>query len=108
MSPAPLKNVRQQRSSRPRLALLLLALFLAVELFAGSGGLHRTIHADASDANHQCFLTLLVDGQVLAALAAVSVTAFAATFLFSLPIPQVAVATLCDLRLAHGRAPPRF
>jgi hypothetical protein len=45
-------------------SLLLLALFLSVLAVAQSESLHRALHADSDDPNHQCAVTQFQSGQV--------------------------------------------
>ena len=96
-----------KRSSRPLWSLLFLALFLALQLFAGSSSLHQAIHSDANSPTHQCVITLLTQGQVNVPVVTGIWLAFATALIFSLPLLQAAVQTSLDLRLAPGRAPPR-
>ena len=96
------------RPSRPFWSLLFLALFLSLQLFAGSSSLHQAIHSDANSPNHHCVITLLTQGQVNVPVVTNLWLAFATALIFSLPLLQAAVESSLDLRLAPGRAPPRF
>jgi hypothetical protein len=46
------------------IALLLLGLFLSVSAMAQFEALHHAVHADATQPNHHCAVTLLQSGQV--------------------------------------------
>ena len=107
MKTAAAKIALPNRSSRSLWALLFLALFLSLQLFASSGTMHRTIHSDANSPNHHCVLTLLTQGQVNGPVVLGLWLTFAAALIFSLPLLQAAVQSSLDLRLAPGRAPPR-
>lgn len=108
MNQAPTQFASCLRHPRRLGALMALALFLALQLLAGSGALHQSLHADAGSPHHHCAITLLSGGQVAAPVLPSLWLAFTATLLFSVPLIQSAVASACDLRLAPGRAPPRF
>lgn len=86
----------------------MLALFLSLQLLAGSGKLHHALHSDASSADHHCPLTLLTQGEVNVPVVLGIWLAFATVLIFSLPLLQAAAQSSLDLRLAPGRAPPRF
>ena len=96
----------QIRISRRVCALICLALFLLLQLFAVSGALHRAVHADAAAPNHHCVVTLLAKGQVSAPQLAIALSVFIAPFFFHLPLLQPAVCSASDHRLSPGRAPP--
>lgn len=88
-------------------ALVCLALFLTLLLFADSSDLHRAIHHDAASPTHQCAITLLAQGQVNAAEVPVLLVAFVAATFFLLPLVQSAVLSSFDYRFALSRGPPR-
>jgi hypothetical protein len=97
------------RNSRRRLsALPCLALFLVLEIFAGSGVLHKSIHADSAAPGHHCVITLLAQGQVHAPAAALGWVAFVSVFLFCLPLTRAALVSSFVYRLCPSRGPPRF
>jgi len=89
-------------------ALIGIALFLALQVFASSGALHKSLHAEADAPGHHCVITLLSQGQVSAPVVIGIWVAFAFASIFLLPLLQSAVTSSSDLRLAPGRAPPRF
>lgn len=96
------------RPDRRFMAMLGLALFLALQLFAGSGQLHHSLHADANSPGHQCAITLLTGGQVNAPILPTLWVALIAALLFSLPPLQLAARSAFDYRFSASRAPPRF
>ena len=108
MKTAATQIALHHRSSRPLWALLCLALFLSLQLFAGSGSFHRVLHSDASSPDHHCVITLITQGQVNVPVVLGIWLAFATTLIFSLPLLQATVRASFDLRLAPSRAPPRF
>jgi hypothetical protein len=108
MKSAATRIASSNRRSRPFRALLLIALFLTLQLFASSGPLHKALHHNADSASHQCVITLLSHGQVNVPVVLGIWLAFATTLIFSLPLLQAIVQSSSDLRLAPGRAPPRF
>lgn len=98
----------RSRNSRRLAALLCLTLFLVLEIFAASSGLHHSLHADSTAPGHTCVLTLLAQGQF--DVPAVGLTSFVVMlgFLFSLPAFHAATVSPFDYRLAPTRGPPRF
>jgi hypothetical protein len=95
------------RSVRPVMALICLALFLALQLFASSGTLHRYIHGDADSPGHHCAITMLSHGQVDAPVVPAIFLAFSASLIFLLPLFESAAFSSSDFRLSPSRAPPR-
>jgi len=100
--------VPQSQRVRQVWALAGLLLFLVLQVFGASGTLHQSLHAEANSPDHHCALTLLTHGQVNVPVAPVVWVAFAMALVFFLPLLQSAVLSAFDLRLASGRAPPRF
>ena len=98
----------RSRNSRRVVALLCLALFLVLEVFAASSGLHHSLHADSAAPGHTCVLTLLAQGQLdVPAVGAASLVVVLG-FLFSLPVFHAAAVSSFDYRLTPTRGPPRF
>jgi hypothetical protein len=108
MKSAPTWLELRRRSPRRLAVLLCLVLFLVLQVFASSGALHQAIHPDAASADHHCAITLITGGQLNSPAVLVALLAFVATFLFLQPPLNAAVLSSVDLRLAPGRAPPRF
>lgn len=104
MSHLALRN----RDNRRSVALLFLGLFLVLQIFSASSGLHQSLHRDATSPSHHCVITLFAQGHVSAAVGAVGVAAIMAAFLFLLPPLRTAILSSLDYQLAPGRAPPRF
>src|SRR5262249_43327503 len=86
----------------------MLLLWLGMFALAASPQLHRLLHKDAQDFQHQCLITQIKQQWLLAGCAAIS-----------LPVPQSSnfEAVLCadsqfvsadDFRLSPSRAPPSF
>jgi len=99
------KQWRKFLHSKPLLASGLLALFLLVLAMAQSGTLHRLVHADAANPDHQCAVTLLATGQIDVAAATATVPA-AAPATFALALPEAPLLAVADYSLLPGRAPP--
>jgi hypothetical protein len=89
-------------------ALVCLALFFALELFASSGPLHKLIHRDADSSQHQCAITLLTQGQLNSPEVSLPLMVFIAALIFFLPPLQTAIFLSFDYRFSSSRAPPRF
>jgi len=98
---------RSQRLRRMA-ALAVVFLFVALQVFASFGALHKAIHADADSPTHHCVITLLTHGQMNTPVVLGVSVAFAAALIFFLPPLQSAVLSSFDLRLSPGRAPPCF
>ena len=98
----------RNQSVRRIWALMVLVLFIALQVFAGSATLHKAIHADASSPSHHCVITLLAKGQVNAPPSLGALVAFTAALIFFLPLFQTAARPSFDYRLSPSRAPPRF
>src|ERR1017187_1431216 len=77
-------------------ALFGVALFVALQLFANSGALHKAIHTDADSPGHHCVITLLTHGQVNAPFVPGIWVAFAAALIFFLPLVQSAALSSFD------------
>lgn len=92
--------------SRRFIALVCLALFLALELFASVPALHRLVHSDADSSGHHCVITLVRQGNVSTADTTPVIVVFVAALLFILPALQSEVFTSFDYRLSPSRAPP--
>ena len=108
MNPANPQLALLNQPPRRLWAVICLALFLALQLFASSGALHQSLHADAGSPGHHCAVTLLTGGQLSAPMLPVLWIAFAAALLFSLPPRSSAARFPFDYRFSASRAPPRF
>ncbi|HWF19966.1 MAG TPA: hypothetical protein VG754_11900 [Verrucomicrobiae bacterium] len=92
---------------RKAVSLLFLALFLFLQTLAAVPGLHRHFHHDADQADHQCVVTLLLQGNLEAASSFVSVMLPAAQ-VSVIPLRPAFIRVAIDYRLLPGRAPPVF
>ena len=102
MNTLPFRN----QASRRVWAVICLALFLTLQLFASSEALHKLIHPDADSADHNCAITLLAQGQVNAPEIGLPLVAFVAALFFVVPPLQSAVFSSFDYRFSSSRAPP--
>ena len=104
-----MKQRQKQRSNaaprRGARAGLLLFLFLFVLAMAQFESLHRLVHADAGQAQHQCAVTLLTSGQVEVAFGEVRVP-FLPGVTVAQVMPPVSISFAVDYSLLPGRAPP--
>jgi len=93
------------RKAKKAHAVLWLGVFLLLEAMVVFPGLHALIHADASDPDHECAVTLFTHGQVHGADAAVPVLRPEPVAAFIQPWRE-AVFVSRDVRLLPGRGPP--
>lgn len=87
-------------------AVICLALFLALQLIADSGPLHKRLHPDAGSSDHHCTITLLLNGEVSAPEKFPILTAFIPVFLFVLPQLRPTLFVAPQYRFSESRAPP--
>ena len=85
--------------------MLSVLLVLLLNLLAASPSLHQFFHADASDAGHQCAVTLFAHGKVDSASVAVSISAPLTRF-ESVPAVEFSIFSPAIENLPAGRAPP--
>jgi hypothetical protein len=98
-----LKNWAANR--RHWMAATLLGVLLSVFALTLSEALHRMLHADACEPEHQCAVTMLQSGQVETPVVAVT-PVFAATQIFAaLPSETIFVPTV-DFSLPPSCGPP--
>lgn len=93
---------------RRHCAIVCLALFLFLQLFAASGPLHQAIHSDAGTPGHQCVITLLAHGQINSPNFSQALVTFVAVLFALLPTLHSVFISSFAYRLSHSRAPPRF
>lgn len=98
----------RSRNSRRTVALLCLALFLVLEIFATSSSLHNSLHSDSTAPGHSCVLTLLAQGHLDVPAAAAISLAVILGFILALPMLYAAAISSFDFSLAPTRGPPRF
>ncbi len=100
-----LRNRMKVRLSRPKVAVLLLGLFLSVFVLANSSTLHHVLHPTADSADHHCAVTLLLTGQVeVPALAAA--VAVPAVMVEQKPAPEISHPAGSSFNLPLSRGPP--
>jgi hypothetical protein len=93
------------RTGKPALSVLLVALVLLLNALAASPALHEIIHKDAGRASHACVITLFAHGQVDSASGEIPVAVPTAgiettpSIIFSVPGTAIE-------NLPPGRAPP--
>jgi len=51
-------------TAKRKVSALLLALFMGLQLLAAAPGLHALVHPDCNAPNHECGVTLFLQGQV--------------------------------------------
>jgi hypothetical protein len=89
------------------IAGLLLGLFLPALSMAHFGALHEALHADAHNANHQCAVQLLEQGNLAAADTIIVVLPITVPIIPTLAV-VTAVVPPAAAELPPGRAPPTF
>jgi len=82
-----------------------LVLFLFLQLLAASPELHRYVHHDASQADHQCAVTLLSQGNVVHAPTATPIV-FVPSQMIEIPARALPAFVSVDHLLPPGRGPP--
>ncbi len=87
--------------------VLLCGMVLFLSALAASPSLHKWLHHDADDPDHECAITLFAHGQVSAATVAPVVAVFGALFGGILLLAQTFVLASADYRFSPSRAPPR-
>jgi hypothetical protein len=95
-----------KRNSRRFGAVICLALFLTLQLFAASSSLHQAIHSDAAAPSHHCVITLVSQGQLNTPEVFTGSLLFVAALLFCLPSVHATLSSSIDYRLSPSRAPP--
>jgi hypothetical protein len=93
------------RKAKKAHAALWLGVFLLLQAMVVFPGLHSLIHADASDPDHECAVTLFAHGQVHGADAAIPVLRPEPAAVFT-QSQREAVFVSTDVRLRPGRGPP--
>ncbi len=102
------RSQKQSRNAAPCRwvrAGLLLGLFLFVLAMVQFESLHRLVHADAGQSQHQCAVTWLASGQVDLAGSEVLV-AFLPAVIVAQVMPPVSISVAVDYFLLPDRAPP--
>jgi hypothetical protein len=86
-------------------AVICLGVFLLAQAMASVPAFHTWVHHDASDSNHECAATLLLNGQVHSATTEVGVTRNLPVFISQVPARAVDFVST-DVRLLPSRGPP--
>jgi hypothetical protein len=94
-------------AAKPAMSCLLAVLVLLAAVLSSSPLLHEHLHHGTA-AGHGCVICLFAHGQSNTPTVLVALVVFVAAFLFLQPPLNAAVLSSVDLRLAPGRAPPRF
>ena len=82
------------------------ALVLALALLSVSPSLHRLIHEDAGDVNHECAVTLFAHAQVLLLPKAIVLAVVILGFVGFISLPRIALLPGRPAQLPPGRGPP--
>ena len=106
-------NIEQKQrkpvvSRKPFIGALLIGLFLFILAMANFESLHRLVHTEAKNADHQCAVTLLASGQVDASPATEILDATTLNISSTFALPEIFVLPAADYSLLPGRAPPTF
>jgi hypothetical protein len=91
--------------SKSFIASLLMGLILFTAALASSEALHKLVHHDADEADHQCAVTLFAHGHVDSAACDVPVVV-PTTFVETTPIVPTCFFSPAIENLPPGRAPP--
>jgi hypothetical protein len=94
--------------AKAAIASCLVAFILAASVLSGFTSFHSHLHDARAQPHHFCFVCLLAAGQANVAEIAPFVAIISLTCLWLLRPQLLALLSVCDLRLAPGRAPPRF
>lgn len=100
------QKVRDGAVGRVIVAGLMLVLWLGLVALASSPQLHQLVHADSSQASHDCLVTQLARSQLLAASGAIPVAVAAFVFFGLPPLLERLALPAADVRLSAPRGPP--
>lgn len=100
--------VPRSAAAKSAAALVCLALFIFVHALGSSHLLHRVYHADADDSQHQCAVTLLASGHILAPIVGSFLTSSIQGIVLDVRLPEQILRSAADRRLQPERAPPLF
>jgi hypothetical protein len=95
----------QTTVAQKAVSLLCLTLFLFLQAAAAVPGFHQYLHHDADQADHQCAVTLLSQGNLQIA-SNVTPIVLPASFVVLVPLRPATVQVVVDQQLPPGRAPP--
>jgi hypothetical protein len=88
-------------------AVLLCGMVLFVSALSASASLHKWLHHDADDPDHECAITLFAHGNFSATVVAITAAVPGALFGGVLLLAQTFVPSSADYRFSPSRAPPR-
>ena len=100
-SPCPTRKAAAEKA----VSLLCLGLFVFLQVLAAAPELHRCLHHDANQTEHQCAVTLLSQGNLHAAPALMPAVS-SPVFVVEIPAHSVSAPVTVDYLLLPGRAPP--
>jgi hypothetical protein len=86
-------------------AILLMGLVLFMAVLASSETLHKLIHHDADEADHQCAVTLFAHGHVESAVCDIPIVT-PTVWVETVPFAEFSVFSTAIENLPPGRAPP--
>jgi hypothetical protein len=99
------KTFRPRAIHRVIVARLMVALCLGTVVLRVSPQLHHWLHHDSASANHECVVTLITKGHLLAA-ASEAKAVIPVAFVFTPPLLDPVWDSSADYRISHSRAPP--
>jgi hypothetical protein len=86
--------------------VLMLGLWLGLVGLASSERLHRFLHSDSHQSNHECLVTFFSKGHLLGAFTPTAMPLAVFRFIGLTDFAGSTVPSSADLRLAPCRAPP--
>jgi hypothetical protein len=95
------------RAAKPALAGLLAILLLAVSTISFCPSLHKFLHSDGGETNHQCLVCSFAKGQVAAAEVSGVFAALVISLIGFVLLPKFSPLPSFDFSLSPSRAPPR-
>jgi hypothetical protein len=99
------ENNNVMKLGRMSFGILSVLLVLLLNLLAATPSLHKEVHADAGENQHQCAVTLFAHGQVDSPVVEVAAAIPVAPADF-LPLTTVSIFNASVAMLPPGRAPP--
>ena len=96
-----------ERAAKPALAGLLVILLLALSTISVCPSLHKFLHSDGGETNHQCLVCSFAKGQVSAAEVSGVFVALVISLVGVVFLPKVSPLPSFDFSLSLSRAPPR-
>jgi hypothetical protein len=100
--------LRQNKIGKATLASLLVLSILLLSAIGASPTLHKLIHNDAGDPDHNCAISLFTKGHVNSAPAAQILVGFVQFFACVDLLPATVSVPAADYRYSSSRAPPAF